>query len=80
MTKRNYRAEYDSYHAKPKQKKRRAARNAARRKMVKAGLASKGDGRDVHHKNRQPEDNRSRNLAVTSVKKNRGWRKGQRKQ
>ena len=37
MTKRNYRAEYDKYHAKPKQKKRRASRNAARAIMAKKG-------------------------------------------
>ena len=76
---RDYAKEYREYHQKPEQKKRRAARNAARRKMIKSGLAEKGDGRDVHHRNRNPQDNRSRNLAVTSTKKNRGWRKGQRK-
>ena len=74
--KRNYKNEYKTYHSRPEQKKRRAARNAARRKMLKAGLAEKGDKRDVHHRNRNPEDNRSSNLAVTSRKKNRGWRKG----
>lgn len=72
------RKEYREYHAKPEQKKRRAARNAARRKMVKAGLASKGDGRDVHHKNRNPTDNSRGNLSVVGRKKNRGWRKGKR--
>lgn len=44
--KRNYRKEYDEYHAKPEQKKNRAARNAARRE---AGL-KKGDGKEVDHK------------------------------
>ena len=75
IRKRNYRDEYDSYHSKPEQVKRRAGRNAARRKMVKSGLASKGDGRDVNHRNRNPTDNRSSNLSVTSQKANRGWRK-----
>ena len=46
---RNYRSEYDNYHASPKQKKNRAARNAARRKAMKNGSAAKGDGNDVHH-------------------------------
>lgn len=73
---RNYRHEYDSYHGSPKQKKRRAARNAARRKMERAGLAHKGDGRDVNHLDRSPENNSRSNLRVTSQKKNRGWRKG----
>lgn len=46
---RNYRAEYDKYQGKPEQIKNRAARNAARAKMVKAGKAKKGDGKDVGH-------------------------------
>ena len=41
---RNYRQEYDSYHKKPRQKKRRAGRNIARRMMIKAKRASKGGG------------------------------------
>jgi len=68
---RNYRKEYDEYHSKPKQKKNRAGRNAARRKMVSAGKAKKGDGKDVHHKDRNPMNNKSNNLKVTSKSKNR---------
>ena len=41
---RNYRSEYDNYHSSPAQKKRRAARNKVRRRMVRAGKAKKGDG------------------------------------
>ena len=73
---RNYRKEYDDYHSSDKQKKRRAQRNAARRKMKRAGLAAKGDGRDVHHADRDTGNNSRSNLKVTSKKKNRGWRKG----
>ena len=76
MRKRNYAKEYEEYHAKPKQKKRRAQRNAARSKMEKAGLVSKGDGKDVDHKNRNTANNGRSNLRVTSQKQNRGWRKG----
>lgn len=47
--KRNYRKEYDEYHAKPEQKKRRAERNAARRKAERSGKVRKGDGKEVHH-------------------------------
>lgn len=72
---RNYRSEYDNYHKKSKQKKRRAGRNTARRKMVKAGKAKKGDGKDVHHKNRNTKDNRSKNLAVVSKRKNRSFKR-----
>ena len=72
---RNYRKEYDNYHKKPKQKKRRANRNTARRKMVKAGKAKKGDGKDVHHKNRNTKDNRAKNLSVISKRANRSFKR-----
>ena len=75
---RNYRREYDTYHAKPKQKKNRAKRNAARSKMARAGRVSKGDGKEVDH--RRPLSrgggNGRRNLRVTSRSANR--RKGTR--
>lgn len=47
--KRNYKKEYEEYHAKPSQKKRRADRNAARRKAMKRGAVRKGDGKEVDH-------------------------------
>jgi 5-methylcytosine-specific restriction endonuclease McrA len=73
------RAEYNrAYEARPDQKKKRAMRNAARRKLMREGLVRKGDGKDVDHK--KPLDsggtNARSNLRVVSVKKNRGWRKG----
>lgn len=74
--KRNYKKEYAEYHSKPSQKKRRAKRNAARAKMAKSGKVRKGDGKDVDHKDRNPNNNSSGNLRVASKKKNRGWRKG----
>lgn len=46
---RNFRKEYDDYHGRPEQIKRRAQRNAARAAAVKAGRAKKGDGKEVHH-------------------------------
>ena len=72
---RNYTKEYKNYHKRPKQKKRRANRNTARAKMVKAGKAKKGDGKDVHHKNRNTKDNRSKNLSVVSKRKNRSFKR-----
>ena len=45
---RNYEQEA-AYHAKPEQKKRRAERNKARRKAIREGRASKGDGTEVDH-------------------------------
>ena len=47
---RNYRREYDTYQGTEQQKKNRAARNAARAKLMKAGKVRKGDGKDVAHK------------------------------
>ena len=54
---RNYRDEYDNYHSSEAQKKRRAARNKARNMMAKAGKVSKGDGKEVDHKDRNPTNN-----------------------
>ena len=71
VKKRNYKKEYDEYHSKPEQKKNRAGRNAARKKMVKAGKVSKGDGKDVDHKDRNPRNNSSKNLRAMSKSKNR---------
>ena len=76
---RNYKKEYKNYHSRPKQKKRRAQRNTARRKMVAAGRARKGDGKDVDHKNRNTADNRSKNLRVVTKSKNRSFSRKRKK-
>ena len=57
--KRNYKKEYANYHGKPAQIKRRNARNAARNKLKKAGVAVAG--KDVAHRNGNPRDNRPKN-------------------
>lgn len=59
------------YNSKPEQKKRRAERNASRAKMVKAGKARKGDGKDVDHKNHNTKDQSVKNLQTISRSKNR---------
>ena len=68
---RDYKREYQNYHSKPEQKRNRASRNAARRAMIRAGAAKKGDGKDVDHKNRNPLDNRLGNLRMVSKSRNR---------
>jgi len=68
---RDYKKEYREYHSKPKQKKRRAGRNKARRIMKMLGRVKKGDGKDVDHKDRNPENNSKKNLRVESKKTNR---------
>ena len=70
---RNYRKEYDNYQGRPEQKKKRAKRNAARKKMQKAGKVRKGDGKDVDHKNGNPRDNSFSNLRVKSKSSNRSF-------
>lgn len=47
--KRDYKKEYRDYHGTTAQKKRRADRNAARRKAAREGRVSKGDGKEVDH-------------------------------
>jgi len=54
-----------------------ASRKAARRKLEKTGAVSKGDGKDVDHKNRNPRDNSSKNLKAKPKSANRSFsRKG----
>jgi len=49
-TKRNYAQEYANYDGTEMVKKKRAARNKARRMLEREGLVHKGDGKDVDHK------------------------------
>tara|TARA_Y100000385_G_scaffold265214_1_gene299297 strand:- start:543 stop:794 length:252 start_codon:yes stop_codon:yes gene_type:complete len=74
---RNYRKEYDNYHSKPDQKKKRAQRNAARDVMEKEGKVKKGDGKDVGHKKALAKggSNKRSNLKVTSAAKNRSFKR-----
>ena len=68
---RNYKKEYHDYHGTERQKKRRAARNKARRHMERSGRVSRGDGKEVDHKDFNPENNNSSNLRVVKAKTNR---------
>lgn len=80
--KRNYKKEYANYQGKPDQIKKRAKRVMARRALEKAGIAKKGDGKDVDHKKHLSKGgtNSRKNLRMRSVKSNRsdnGHRKGE---
>ena len=68
MSMRNYKKEYENYHSKPEQKVRRAARNAVRR-LLKDRKGIKG--KDVHHKDNNPENNDKENLSIVSKNYNR---------
>ena len=72
---RNYKKEYESYHSKPKQKKRRAQRNKARRAMKASGRVNKGDGKDVDHKNKNTAQG-GKNLRIRSKSSNRSDNRG----
>lgn len=67
---RNYRKEYDEYQGTEEQKKRRAQRNAARRKAMRAGKVRKGDGKEVDHlgSNRKGKLDNSKVRIVSKVK------------
>ena len=66
---RNYKQEYDRYHKRPEQIKRRAGRNAARRK---SGLKV-GDKRDIHHKDGDPTNNSPGNAVIRTASSNRSF-------
>lgn len=75
--KRPYKKEYEQYDGTPAVKKKRAARNKARRTMEKEGLVSKGDGKDVDHKrplSKGGSDDRG-NLRVKSANANRSYKR-----
>lgn len=46
-------------------------RKKARYKMERAGIAKRGDGKDVDHKNGNPRDNSSKNLRIIGRAANR---------
>lgn len=48
--KRDYKKENAKYNSRPEIVQRRIERNKARRMMIRAGKAAKGDGKDVDHK------------------------------
>jgi hypothetical protein len=75
VARRNYKKEYANYHSKPVQKVNRAGRNKARKTVMKSGGTAKVAGKDVHHKNGNPRDNRTSNLAVASKTANRSFRR-----
>tara|TARA_R100000278_G_C5467256_1_gene163144 strand:+ start:715 stop:936 length:222 start_codon:yes stop_codon:yes gene_type:complete len=68
---RNYRQEYDRYQGLAKQKKRRAGRNKARQMMIKKVGKNKLVGKDVDHKDRNPNNNNPKNLRMIKKSTNR---------
>jgi len=74
---RPYKKEYEQYDGTPAVKKKRAARNKARRMMEEEGLVHKGDGKDVDHKrplSKGGATTRS-NIRVKSATANRSYKR-----
>lgn len=63
------------YNSKPEQVKKRTERNAARAKMMAAGRAKKGDGKDVAHRDNNTSNNSFRNLLLQPPSKNRSFKR-----
>jgi hypothetical protein len=61
------------YNSKPEQKKKRAARNKARRTMIREGKARKGDGKDVMHEDGNALNNKRSNWSMGTKKANRSF-------
>jgi hypothetical protein len=76
MNKRNYRKEYENYQGSEEQKKKRAQRNAARRKAEREGKVTKGDGKDVAHSKAMDKGGKnSDGTRVESASRNRSFRR-----
>lgn len=73
---RNYKQERQ-YDGRPDVKKRRAARNRARYKLMKEGKVHKGDGKDVDHKKPLTKggSNKRSNLRAVPASKNRSYKR-----
>jgi len=70
---RDYKKEYANYQGKPEQIKRRAQRNKDRRKAIRSGRVSKGDGKDLHHVDGNPFNHSSSNVVVRNSNSNRSF-------
>ena len=73
---RPYKKEYEQYQGTEEQKKNRAARNAARRKLLKEGKVKKGDGNDVAHRKAIDKGGSTKDgVRVESKEANRSFRR-----
>lgn len=77
---RNYKREYQTYHGKPEQVKKRDARNAARSAAIKAGKVRKGDGKDVAHLKAFDKGGTNKDgVRIESASKNRSFKRDSKK-
>lgn len=71
--------EYEKFQSSAKAKAERASRNSARRSAIRSGRVSKGDGKDIDHKDSNPKHNSASNLRVVSKATNRGKKENSRR-
>ena len=69
---RTYSAYDREYQARPEQVRKRVARNAARRLMIRKHGEAAVRGKDIDHKNGNATDNSASNLRIRSRRENRG--------
>lgn len=70
QSERDYRKEYDDYHALPEQKARRAARNQARSMLARMRGKAALRGKHVDHKDFNAQNNSMSNLQVVAASEN----------
>ena len=68
---RDYKDEYEKFQSSTKSKKDRAHRNKVRRKALRDGHVTKGDGNDIDHIDGNPRNNSKKNLRVVRKSTNR---------
>jgi hypothetical protein len=68
---RDYKDEYKKFQSSTKSKKDRAHRNKVRRKALRDGRVTKGDGNDIDHIDGNPRNNSKKNLRVVKKSTNR---------
>lgn len=68
---RNYRKEYDEYHASAEQKARRQQRNKAREDAIKDGRVKRGDGKELDHVGSNRKGKLGNKTVVVEKKRNR---------
>ncbi len=78
-TLRDYKREYSRFQSSAKAKRERALRNRARRQAERDGRVHKGDGKEVDHKDSNPNNNSLSNLRVVSRTFNRSRKENSRR-
>lgn len=76
--KRNYKLEYELYHARPEQRHNRSLRTTARNEAIQEGRVSRGDGKDLDHVKPLSKggSNSRSNTRVTTQSSNRSFARG----